>query len=385
GMLYAGFTFSLRDFDQIHHEYPIPDLFDYSLTQGRDIFQLARQCCDGESRGMESLFHELIQCGVPMDDNAPTVSGKTWRERLAAGGLSLPANSVTDNPIILSSPRRPFSGVDVLTGDFFETAVVKISGMSTPQLNEFDRKAAFTLYFENEEAANRSLLDPQLLESLKSSRRFAREDLVAVLRHNAPTDCDRLIDTSYDELFDAMADGGALKLAVVIAGQGPEAFGMPEMYTPMQHINANRKLKKLVTVISDGRYSGVTFGAAVGHMTPEAYRGGGLLYLQTGDLLYLGLRERQIRFLNPQLLREGGDVVTSGFRDIPTTRKILGQKRMARMRERRRRITSCNRLSGHTDAAHGVVPLEVYEEAVLDYRDQAARMADNELKGVTKH
>jgi dihydroxyacid dehydratase/phosphogluconate dehydratase len=120
-------------------------------------------------------------------------------------------------------------------------------------------------------------------------------------------------------------------------------------------------------------------------MTPEAYRGGGLLYLQTGDLLYLGLRERQIRFLNPQLLREGGDVVTSGFRDIPTTRKILGQKRMARMRERRRRITSCNRLSGHTDAAHGVVPLEVYEEAVLDYRDQAARMADNELKGVTKH
>ena len=71
---------------------------------------------------------------------------------------------------------------------------------------------------------------------------------------------------------------------VVISGQGPEAFGMPEMFTPMQHINANRALRKLAALISDGRYSGTTCGAAIGHVTPEAINGGCIGLLETGDL-----------------------------------------------------------------------------------------------------
>ena len=51
---------------------------------------------------------------------------------------------------------------------------------------------------------------------------------------------------------------------------------MPEMFTAMQHINSNHKLKRLAVLISDGRYSGVTYGAAIGHVTPEAWNGGGL-------------------------------------------------------------------------------------------------------------
>lgn len=41
-----------------------------------------------------------------------------------------------------------------------------------------------------------------------------------------------------------MVEAGTLKIAVIISGQGPVAFGMPEMFTPMQHINANRVMKK---------------------------------------------------------------------------------------------------------------------------------------------
>nr|WP_252314202.1 dihydroxy-acid dehydratase [Sinobaca sp. H24] len=52
--------------------------------------------------------------------------------------------------------------------------------------------------------------------------------------------------------------------------------------------------------MSDGRYSGVTFGAAIGHMTPEAERDGGILYLENGDILYLGLRERRIEFVEAE-------------------------------------------------------------------------------------
>lgn len=171
-MQYGGYTFSLWDLDEIHHSHPIPDLFNYSLTEGRDIFALAMQCCDGDSQGMESLFYELLQNGVPMDVDAPTVTGETWRTRLQDED-SLSADNVTDNPIILSNPRRAFSGVDVLTGNFFESAVVKISGMPTQQLNQFDKKASFVLYYANEEEANKGLLDAELLPNLKKKEALA--------------------------------------------------------------------------------------------------------------------------------------------------------------------------------------------------------------------
>ena len=186
GMLYGGYKFSLNDLDEIHHSHPIPDLFNYSLTEGRDIFSLAMQCCDSDSRGMESLFYELLQNGVPMDLDTPTVTGCTWRERLVQTD-SLPADNVKDNQVILSKPKRAFSGVDVLTGNFFETAVVKISGMTTLQLDQFDKKVAFVLYFENEDEAIRNLLDAELLIKLKENRSFSHENMIALLRENAPS------------------------------------------------------------------------------------------------------------------------------------------------------------------------------------------------------
>jgi len=365
GMLYGGYDFSLWDLDRIHHEFPIPDLFDYSLTEGRDIFALAKQCCSGDSRGMETLFYELIRNGVPMDVDAPTVTGGTWRERLT-NLESLSAEYVKENPVILSKPRRPFSGVDVLTGNFFESAVVKISGMTTHQLDEFDKKAAFVLYYQNEDEANRNLLDINLLDKLRVDRKFNEENMRAMLKHNKPDVFEEAKGFDYDQLFDKMVETGALKIAVIVSGQGPEAFGMPEMFTPMQHINANRKLKRLATLISDGRYSGVTYGAAIGHMTPEAKNGGGILYLQTGDLLYLNLREREIQFLNEAAFRFG--TVEFKFEHIKDERKELASERLNAIRLRQKQVAASNRMVGHTDAAHGVVPLAVSEDATLDYK-----------------
>jgi len=154
-MVYAGIPYSVYDIEQVHHEHPIPDLFDYSLTDGRDLFALAQQCSAGYSRGMETLVYELTRNGVPMDLDAPTITGTSWRQRLE-DKKGLAATEVTDNPIILSDPRRPFSGVDVLRSNFFDNAVVKVSGMTTEQLDEFDEKLAVVVYYENEEEANRN-------------------------------------------------------------------------------------------------------------------------------------------------------------------------------------------------------------------------------------
>ncbi|OAS89381.1 MULTISPECIES: dihydroxy-acid dehydratase [Metabacillus] len=365
-MLYGGFKFSLWDLDEIHHEVPIPDLFNYSLTEGRDIFALATQCCSGSSRGMETLFHELLENGVPMDVNAPTVTGTTWLERLSDETAALSAKNVRDNPVILSTPKRSFSGVDVLKGNFFESAVVKISGMTTNQLNVFDKKAAFVLYYENEDDANQSLLNSKLLEELKDQRSFSFKDMIAMVRHNTPELYETCKLLEYDELFEVMVKEGSLKISIIISGQGPLAFGMPEMFTPMQHINANRNLKRLATLISDGRYSGVTYGAAIGHMTPEAKDGGGILYLQTGDLLYLNFRGHSIEFLDQAAFRNGE--VCFSFESIKSTRHDLGEERLSRIKKRQKLIAASNRMLGHTDAAYGVVPLAVSSDAELDYR-----------------
>ncbi|PWW29484.1 dihydroxyacid dehydratase/phosphogluconate dehydratase [Cytobacillus oceanisediminis] len=367
GMLYAGYKFSLWDLDRIHHEHPIPDLFDYSLTEGRDIYSLAMQCCSGTSRGMETLFYELLENGVPMDQDAPTVAARTWRERLAIT-QSLKAVSVKENPVILSTPRRTFSGVDVLQGNFFESAVVKISGMPTPQLDQFDDKLAFVLYFENEDDANKSLLDSNLLNNIKGKKLFDHNLLLETLKYNNKEEWELLKEETYEKLFDEMAEKGILKISVVIAGQGPVAFGMPEMFTPMQHINANRVMKKLATIISDGRYSGVTYGAAIGHMTPEAYEDGGIGFLQTGDIVHLQLRGRRIDFVDRAQLF-AGNVIHLFSDSLKEDRRPLAEERKQRMKARQKMVAASNRMYGHTDAANGVVPLAVVEDAVLDYEN----------------
>ncbi|MFO2549470.1 dihydroxy-acid dehydratase domain-containing protein [Alicyclobacillus cycloheptanicus] len=356
-MIYSGEPYSVYDVERVLKAYPIPDLYDYSLTEGRDVYALALQCGAGLSRGMESLFYELIQNGVPMNVDAPTVTGTTWRARLQdKRGLS--ADHVKDNPIILSKPRRPFSGVDVLRSNFFESAVVKISGMSTAQLDEFENKVAVVVYYNSEEEANHHLLDVELTEKWKRERIVDMDLLRQIHRLNGG---DGEPPQSYDKCFDQLIEARLLKVAVVIGGQGPEAFGMPEMFTPMQHINANKLLQKLTVLMSDGRYSGVTYGAAIGHVTPEAIAGGGILYLQTGDLVHLGFRSKQIDLLDRDALRAGRIVAAAD--NWMAARRELGLSRKTRMMERRRQIAAGNRLVGHTDAAHGVVPQAVWDEA----------------------
>ncbi len=379
-MIYAGYDVDVWTIDHIRRNPPVPDIFDYSLSEGRDIFALARQCSAGAIRGMETVFYELLQQGAPMDLDAPTVTGGTWRQRLA-DTTNLPASGVHDNPIILSEPRRPFSGVEVLRGNFFESAVVKISGMTSEQLARFDGQVGVVLFFENEEEANAGLLDVHVLDRLKVHPALTREKLLALAAHNHPPLLRSVSDRATSErhsaletfqtlgreaLFERMVEEGLLKVVVVISGQGPEAFGMPEMFTPMHHINANRELRKLTALISDGRYSGTSYGAAIGHVTPEALKGGLIGLLETGDLLHLRLTERRIDLLDPERFVEGHLVPWDV--DLSKLRRDLGTRRRKRILERRRRIAATNRLHDVTDASKGVVPLTVAEEATCAYQ-----------------
>ena len=376
-MLYAGVDFSLENYDAIRTATPIPDIFDYSLTEGRDIFAWAQQCCTGQSRGIETVIYELDRLGVPMNLDAPTVTGQTWRQRLS-DTHNLAADSVTVNPIVVSKPRRMVSGIDVLRGNWLDSAVVKISGLPDQQLNEFDEKVAVVVYFENEEEANRQLLDVHFLESLESRLSLSPALMAALHRHNGPHP-QPLPRFSGDGGFAEMVKAKTLKLAVVISGQGPEAYGMPEMATSMLQLSTNRALWPLVSVISDGRYSGVTYGAAIGHVTPEAIRGGGILYLRDGDLLHLRLRKLRIELLDRAAFEERG-AVRPFKRELSTERKASGDERLKRLFARRRGIAPSNLLVGCTDASRGVVPAPVAQEATEEYVPLRERAQPVEIK-----
>jgi len=367
-MAHAGVRFDLGDYEQILYSHPVPDLFDYSLTEGRDIYALAQQCCDGDIRGMETVLYELMRNDIPVHLDAPTVTGTSWRERLSDTS-NLAADGVRKNPVILAKPRRPFSGVDVLKGNFIESAVVKISGMKSSQIDEFDSKAHFVLYYENEEDATEALLNVSLLDELRDDNAFARDDMLAMANHNAGdehTAGDAAKALDYDDLFDTMVKERTLKMAIFISGQGPVAFGMPEQFTPTQYINHNYALNPLVVLVSDGRFSGVSYGAAIGHVTPEAATGGDVLYLMTGDLLHIQLRQRRMDLIDRDAFHAGR--VEAATADLSEARAALGEERLERIRLRRRAVAPTNVMLDVSDAAHGVVPQAVAEFATDTYK-----------------
>jgi dihydroxy-acid dehydratase len=352
-MICSGVRFTIRDYDRLRREVAVPQLLDYSLSEGRDLYQLARQVQDGSLAGVATVLHALRRSGVPVDEASPTVAGLSWGERLREARHQ-------HQPILLAEPKRLASGVEVLSGNFFQTAVLKLSGLA--ETEAFDEKIAFVVYFENEEAAVEKLLDPRLLHDRLAGLQLSVAALDAIRRANTgQADLPVEEAANPEELLRQMLSEDWCRVAVVISGQGPRGFGMPEMFTPMQHINHNGRLRTTTAILSDGRYSGTSYGAAVGHITPEAWNRGGILYLQDGDLLLLGIGRRRIDLLDPLALRQGA--VKPMRKSLAASRRELGERRLERMRERRRQICALNRLDGVTDAARGVVPEILWAEA----------------------
>ncbi|MGM9593890.1 MAG: dihydroxy-acid dehydratase [Candidatus Onthomonas sp.] len=81
---------------------------------------------------------------------------------------------------------------------------------------------------------------------------------------------------------------------MVIRYEGPRGSGMPEMLMTTEAIVCDHKLNGKVSLITDGRFSGATRGAAIGHVSPEAAAGGPIAYIETGDLLSYDIAAKTI-------------------------------------------------------------------------------------------
>lgn len=156
-------------------------------------------------------------------------------------------------------------------------------------------------------AVNRN---PQVIRTVENA--YSKTGGIAVLRGNlAPDGCvvkrsavaaEMLVHEGPAKVFDSEEEAIAAIYAgkiekgdvVVIRYEGPSGGpGMREMLSPTSAI-AGMGLDKDVALITDGRFSGATRGAAIGHISPEAVRGGLIAYVKDGDLISINIPEYSI-------------------------------------------------------------------------------------------
>ena len=127
-----------------------------------------------------------------------------------------------------------------------------------------------------------------LFGSLAPDGAIVKRSAVApeMLKHSGPA----RVFNSEEEAIKVIYEGGINPGdVVVIRYEGPAGGpGMREMLSPTSAI-AGMGLDKEVALITDGRFSGATRGAAIGHVSPEAVNGGAIAYVKEGDIISIDI------------------------------------------------------------------------------------------------
>ena len=187
-----------------------------------------------EAGGIPAVLKELERGGLLKGD-CLTVTGKTVKENLKDV-----KNLDSDVVRPIDNPFSPTGGIAVLKGNLAENGcVVKRSAVAKEML----RHSGKARVFNSEEEAIRVIYDGKI-----------EPGDVVVIRYEGPSG-------------------------------GP---GMREMLSPTSAI-AGMGLDKTVALITDGRFSGATRGASIGHISPEAAKGGLIAYVHEGDIINIDI------------------------------------------------------------------------------------------------
>ena len=195
-----------------------------------------------EAGGIYAVMKEISKKGL-LNLDCMTVTGKTVGENIK--------NSVNKNPEVIRPVENPYSetgGIAVLKGNIApDSGVVK-----------------------------RSAVAPEMLKHQGPARVFdCEEDAIAAIK------------------------GGRIVAGdvVVIRYEGPKGGpGMREMLNPTSAI-AGMGLGSSVALITDGRFSGASRGASIGHVSPEAAVGGPIALIEEGDIIDIDINANTLNVL----------------------------------------------------------------------------------------
>ena len=192
-----------------------------------------------EAGGIYAVMNEINKLGL-LNTDLITCTGKTVAENIA--GVQ------NKNPDVIRPAEKPYSptgGIAVLRGNLApDSGVVKRSAVAPEML----KHSGPAKVFDCEEDAMQAITDG-----------FIEEGDVVVIRYEGPKG-------------------------------GP---GMREMLNPTSAI-MGRGLGSSVALITDGRFSGATRGACIGHISPEAAVGGPIALVEDGDIIEINIPENTI-------------------------------------------------------------------------------------------
>jgi dihydroxy-acid dehydratase len=190
--------------------------------------------------GISAILKTLSGKANILNLDCITVTGKTLGENIADA-------QVKDNDVIrpLDNPYSETGGLAVLFGSLAPNGSVLKTGAVHPSMHKFRGPAVI---FESEEDAAKGIL----MGKVKAGD-------VVVIRYEGPRG-------------------------------GP---GMQEMLAPTANI-MGRGLGESVCLITDGRFSGATRGACIGHISPEAAAGGPIALIEPGDTISIDIPNRRI-------------------------------------------------------------------------------------------
>lgn len=217
--------------------------------------------------GVSAIINELTKIKGLINRNCMTVTGKTV-------GKNVKKAITKDTNVIhnISNPYTQDGGLAILWGNLAENgAVVKKAGVAQNML-KFKGKA---IVFETQEEACQGIL----ADKVKAGH-------VVVIRYEGPKG-------------------------------GP---GMQEMLAPTSYI-MGKGLGESVALVTDGRFSGGTRGACIGHVSPEAAEGGMIALIKDGDIISIDIPERKLEVeLSPEeVIRRRSELkpfvpkITSGY------------------------------------------------------------------------
>ena len=222
----AGIDYDLKDINEIAKKTPyLSKIAPSSVYTMHDVH---------EAGGVPAIINQLIKKGAIKGDRI-TVTGKTLKENVAGAEIK---NEEIIHPI--ENPISPVGGLSILYGNIAQDgAVIKVGGVD-PSVKTFRGKAIC---------------------------------------------CD-----SQDQALE-LIDNGTVKKGhvVVIRYEGPKGGpGMREMLNPTSAI-AGMGLGSSVALITDGRFSGASRGASIGHVSPEAAVGGPIALVEEGDIIEINI------------------------------------------------------------------------------------------------
>lgn len=227
---------------------------DLSLDLFNDLSDRTPHLCSMSPAGPHHLEDLDRAGGVPAVMKVLLSAGLVQGSPLTATGRSVADNlavvQVLDQEVIrpLANPYHSQGGIAILRGNLApDGAVVKQSAVD-PQMLVHEGRARV---FEAEEEATRSILDGQI-----------KPGDIVVIRYEGPRG-------------------------------GP---GMREMLTPTSAISG-MGLDKEVALLTDGRFSGGTRGAAIGHISPEAADGGPIALVKEGDRIRIDIPGKTLTLL----------------------------------------------------------------------------------------